>query len=139
MREACDAVLVGSETVLVDNPQLTARFDDRPAQRQPARIVLDRRHRTNPTHQVYAKDSVPSYCISSLDELDSLGFMSVLVEGGGQVLTSFLEQNRVDELAWFTAPILLGNQGVPAIGNLSKPLKLSGGADFLTLSSCQAA
>lgn len=144
MREACDAVLVGSETVLVDNPQLTARFKDRPAKRQPARIVLDSRLRTNPSHRVYAQDGVPSYRLSSLAQLDELGFTSVLLEGGGVLLSSFLEQNRIDELAWFTAPVLIGNQGVAAISDLSKPfllkeqlLKTAVGADFLTLSGCQ--
>lgn len=146
MREACDAVLVGSETVLVDNPQLTARFKDRKAKRQPARIVLDARSRTNLSHKVYAQDGVPSYRLSSLEELDALGFTSILLEGGGVLLTSFLEQNRIDELAWFTAPMLMGNQGVPAISNLTQPiilkrqlLKTAVGADCLTLSSCQEA
>lgn len=145
MREACDAVLVGSETVLVDNPQLTARFEDRPAKRQPARIVLDSRQRTNSRHKIYTKDGVPSYRLTSLEQLDDLGFTSILLEGGGVLLTSFLEQNRVDELAWFTAPILIGNQGVPAISGLAKAISVKQdifrvpiGIDFLTL-FCQKA
>lgn len=148
MREACDAILVGSETVLIDNPSLTARFEDRKALRQPIRIVLDSRLRTNPSRKVYAQDGVPSYVVHSpkapkaqidlfkqagvglivaeksdlLDKLGTLGLTSLFLEGGGQVLTYFLEQNWIDELAWFTGSVLLGNQGVSAISNLNQPI-----------------
>jgi diaminohydroxyphosphoribosylaminopyrimidine deaminase/5-amino-6-(5-phosphoribosylamino)uracil reductase len=146
MREACDAIIVGSETVLVDNPSLTARFEDRKAVRHPIRIVLDSRLRTHPSHQVYARDG--SYVVHSpraskaqidmfkqagvgciaaeksdlLDKLAALGMTSLFLEGGGQTLTYFLKHNWIDELAWFTGPILLGNQGVPAIDNLSQQI-----------------
>ena len=153
MREACDAIVIGSETVLVDDPQLTARFKERKALRQPIRIVLDGRLRTHPKHKVYAADGVQSYVIYGsgveksrikafekagvigvaleksplklLQYLGTLGLSCVLLEGGGQLLTSFLEQNLIDELAWFTAPVILGNQGVPAISNLSAMRYLS--------------
>ena len=164
MREACDAIVVGSETVLVDNPQLTARFEDRESARQPIRIILDSRLRTDPSYQAYAQDGVSSYvvhapkaseekikafeqagvlCIEAekselLEKLAALGFTSIFLEGGGLVLSSFLKQGWIDELAWFTAPIILGNQGVPAISDLNHSIKLVG-TDFLTLSSCQAA
>ncbi|MEI6790855.1 MAG: bifunctional diaminohydroxyphosphoribosylaminopyrimidine deaminase/5-amino-6-(5-phosphoribosylamino)uracil reductase RibD, partial [Myxococcaceae bacterium] len=128
MREACDAIIVGSGTFLVDNPQLTARFEDRPARRQPIKIVLDRRLRTSPQDQIHRISRPGESLKETLEYLGSLGISSILVEGGGVLLTSFLEQNQIDELAWFTAPVILGNQGVPAISNLSKAL---------TISSCQ--
>lgn len=47
MRRASDAIIVGVNTVLEDNPQLTARDgEDRPLARQPIRVVLDSSGRT---------------------------------------------------------------------------------------------
>jgi diaminohydroxyphosphoribosylaminopyrimidine deaminase / 5-amino-6-(5-phosphoribosylamino)uracil reductase len=40
----------------------------------------------------------------------------VLVEGGGQVAASFLKAGLVDAIEWFRAPILLGDEGRPAVG-----------------------
>ncbi len=50
MRRECDAVLVGINTLLADDPQLTARTSDgSPRERQPLRIALDSRCRTPTT------------------------------------------------------------------------------------------
>ena len=47
MRRECDAVMVGINTLLADDPQLTARDDDGlPLERQPLRVVLDSHCRT---------------------------------------------------------------------------------------------
>jgi len=53
-----------------------------------------------------------------LARLAERGFASVLVEGGGKVAASFLRAGAVDALEWFRAPILLGGDGVPAVGDL---------------------
>ncbi|MBI1341080.1 deaminase [bacterium] len=47
-----------------------------------------------------------------------LGIGSVMVEGGGEVAASFLRAGLVDRIEWFRAPILLGAEGRPAIGDL---------------------
>ncbi|MDZ4277570.1 MAG: bifunctional diaminohydroxyphosphoribosylaminopyrimidine deaminase/5-amino-6-(5-phosphoribosylamino)uracil reductase RibD, partial [Dehalococcoidia bacterium] len=46
LRTRIDAIAVGVNTVLVDDPQLTARPGDQPAERQPLRVVVDSRGRT---------------------------------------------------------------------------------------------
>lgn len=46
MRSVCDAIVIGSETALLDNPSLTARLPDaEPVPRRAARVVIDRRLR----------------------------------------------------------------------------------------------
>lgn len=58
LRSAYDAVMVGANTVILDNPELNARGASRPARaaattRQPLRVVADGRLRTDPTARVY--------------------------------------------------------------------------------------
>lgn len=64
----------------------------------------------------------------ALKELIKLNINSVLVEGGGQIFSEFLRQNLVDELIWIKSPIIIGNDGIPAINafgveNLSDALQ----------------
>ncbi|HEU5322131.1 MAG TPA: bifunctional diaminohydroxyphosphoribosylaminopyrimidine deaminase/5-amino-6-(5-phosphoribosylamino)uracil reductase RibD, partial [Methylomirabilota bacterium] len=53
LRTRIDAILVGSSTVIVDDPELTARPGDRLAERQPLRIVVDSRGRVPPMARVF--------------------------------------------------------------------------------------
>lgn len=53
-RARVDAIVVGSETVVVDNPQLTARPLGKLAEHQPLRVVLDARGRVQPSAEVFA-------------------------------------------------------------------------------------
>ncbi|MBM2826399.1 MAG: riboflavin biosynthesis protein RibD, partial [Dehalococcoidia bacterium] len=52
VRAQVDAIMVGVNTVLADDPQLTARPGGRLAQRQPLRVIVDSRGRTPPTAKV---------------------------------------------------------------------------------------
>ena len=54
----------------------------------------------------------------TLTALRSKGFISLLVEGGGEVAASFLRGDVVDRIEWFRAPILLGAEGRPGVGSL---------------------
>ncbi|HET97940.1 MAG TPA: RibD family protein, partial [Desulfurivibrio alkaliphilus] len=51
-------------------------------------------------------------------ELGRAGVGSLLVEGGGRVHGSFLSQGLADEAAFFVAPLLVGGDGLPAVGPL---------------------
>ena len=42
--------------------------------------------------------------------------LGLMIEGGGQVAASFLNAGLVDRIEWFRAPIILGDEGRPAIG-----------------------
>jgi riboflavin biosynthesis pyrimidine reductase len=55
-----------------------------------------------------------------LDRLGRIGIRSIMVEGGGQVITSFIEARLVDQMIITIAPRLVGGLPVldrPAVGN----------------------
>jgi diaminohydroxyphosphoribosylaminopyrimidine deaminase / 5-amino-6-(5-phosphoribosylamino)uracil reductase len=53
-----------------------------------------------------------------LEELGARGIRGVLVEGGGETATGFVEGGLADKLTLFYAPKLIGSEGVPMIGAL---------------------
>jgi diaminohydroxyphosphoribosylaminopyrimidine deaminase/5-amino-6-(5-phosphoribosylamino)uracil reductase len=53
-----------------------------------------------------------------LDELGNRGVKGVLVEGGGETATGFVERGLADKLTLFYAPKLMGSEGIPMIGAL---------------------
>ena len=167
LRRAHDAILVGVNTVLLDDPELSARGLD-PDQRQPVRIVLDSALRTPVGARVLGPRTIlattragagevlgatvmrlpadPRGRVSLgplLDGLGHSGFLSLLVEGGGQVHASFIENGLVDKVYAYVAPILVGGRDAPSpvggqgVEHLADALKLRDteveqlGRDFL--------
>jgi len=151
LREEHDALLAGIGTVLADDPLLNRRLDLAPG--PGVRVVLDRRLRTPPGARLFTVPGpillytestdgearralaergatvVPLPAVTPaavLADLYQKDVKSVLVEGGGEVLASFVQSGLYDRVGIDCAPLLLGGQAAPG------PL---GGEGFLTLAS----
>jgi len=72
---------------------------------------------------------------AALSALGKAGIDTVFAEGGGQIAASLIAAEAVDTLHWFRAPILLGSEGVPAIGALA--VEAPGDAPRFTLEQSQ--
>ncbi len=126
------AILVGTRTVLHDNPQLTARLYSGP---QPLRIAFDRKLEIPESFHLY-DGSAATWILNSLkedqgrtvryrkidfsrsiEELCQLLFQenihSLLVEGGSHTLQSFIDSGYCDEIRVFVAPLIF-NEGLKA-------------------------
>ncbi len=143
IRYTSDAIMVGVNTVLIDDPHLTARIGcgrGGISKKQPLRVVLDDTGRTPLTSHIFhepgqtllvlgrsADESEKEAFIKTgarLAELPSkdgmidltrllkylakLGIVSVLVEGGGTLLGSLFDQELVDKVFAFVAPVVIG-------------------------------
>jgi diaminohydroxyphosphoribosylaminopyrimidine deaminase / 5-amino-6-(5-phosphoribosylamino)uracil reductase len=150
LRAEHDAIMVGTGTVLADDPQLTCRLPGL-ADRSPVRVVLDRHLRIPPTAQVIAAARQPPTWILTLRSADrarrdtflasgvtvievaaddegridlaaglralgARGLTRLLVEGGARLAAALLLRQLVDRLVWLHAPLLIGADGIPAIG-----------------------
>ncbi|MDO8144932.1 bifunctional diaminohydroxyphosphoribosylaminopyrimidine deaminase/5-amino-6-(5-phosphoribosylamino)uracil reductase RibD [Isoptericola sp. 178] len=121
LRAEVDTVLVGTGTVLDDDPALTVRDADGP---QPLRAVMGRRD-LPATSRLAAPgpDGVETCHLRTHDphealaELWRLDRRHVLLEGGGTLAAAFLRAGLVDEIVAYVAPALLG-AGPPAVGDL---------------------
>jgi diaminohydroxyphosphoribosylaminopyrimidine deaminase/5-amino-6-(5-phosphoribosylamino)uracil reductase len=115
IRGGVDAIMVGSGTVLADDPQLTARVGDGVlADHQPLRVVLDRRHRIpqrsrvldNSSETLVLDTAVPRFALKALFDR---GVRHLLLEGGPTLAGAFIEAHCVDEIIVYLAPKLLGS------------------------------
>jgi diaminohydroxyphosphoribosylaminopyrimidine deaminase / 5-amino-6-(5-phosphoribosylamino)uracil reductase len=136
LRAEADAIAVGAETVRRDDPQLSAHglgrdpirvvFDSRlrlspraklfsskgrvwifttKAASAAKRRALEKKGaavHVMPAHR--GRVDIPA----ALTRLAQAGITHLLVEGGGTLAASFVEQKRVDEVIWFIAPRLIG-------------------------------
>ena len=124
------AILVGTQTVIDDNPQLNARDWDG---NNPIRIVIDQNNRIPKTSYIFDNQaktilfSKNKTLISSencifevidfqqniaqqiIDKLYEHQIQSVIIEGGAQTLQTFIDANLWDEARIFTGNIEFGN------------------------------
>jgi diaminohydroxyphosphoribosylaminopyrimidine deaminase/5-amino-6-(5-phosphoribosylamino)uracil reductase len=142
LRAAMGAVAVGIGTVLADDPLLTARDVDPPAERQPVRIVFDR-HGRLPADSKLALSAGPDAPVlvecdpcAALFELGRRRISALLLEGGATLATAFLDAGLIDRVMLFTAPVELGE----GPGLFTRPVELpapvdtrKSGPDILTV------
>src|SRR5919202_1685665 len=107
MRSRADAVLVGVDTVLADDPSLTARAADGSLlARQPLRVVLDSRGRLPASARV-ASGSLPGHTLVATTPSGQAEL------AGRTLLAALLEQRLIDEVVAFIAPKLVGGRAAP--------------------------
>lgn len=122
LRALCDTMLVGTNTVEVDDPLLTVRdVDGTPLARQPLRAVMgerdlaaDRRILNDDAGTVHLRTRDPR---AALDMLLARDRQHVFLEGGPTLAAAFLREGLVDEVVAYVAPMLLGS-GRTAVGDL---------------------
>lgn len=127
LRSEYDAVLVGANTVLLDNPELTVRDVKG---RNPLRVIISGTSPLKSNLKIF-KDS--NYFLVSNKKSDGKnvmqvkskngyldlkevvcrlyerGISSLLVEGGAKIFSEFVKLKLVDEIIFITAPVIIGN------------------------------
>jgi diaminohydroxyphosphoribosylaminopyrimidine deaminase / 5-amino-6-(5-phosphoribosylamino)uracil reductase len=133
LRHEHDAILIGVNTLLKDDPELSAREGERP--RQPLRVILDSKLRSPATARALHGGAVVATTVDGhrddaevlklpadrgrvslealLDELGRRDVISLLVEGGGETLASFFESGLVNKVCAYVAPIVIGGREAP--------------------------
>lgn len=145
LRNEVDAILVGSRTVMLDDPSLTTRLDEGKV-KDPIRIILDADDYLDAGRRVFRVDSsAPTWVAipegrtfegaddvlyippgdEGLDlralmrELGNREITSVLIEGGGTTHASAFESGIVDKIMFFIAPkIVGGHDAITAVDGL---------------------
>jgi diaminohydroxyphosphoribosylaminopyrimidine deaminase/5-amino-6-(5-phosphoribosylamino)uracil reductase len=135
-RASMDAVAVGSGTALADDPTLDARDLELPVERQPLRVVFDRRGRLHGRLALASGRTVrvapagaprPPPGVEALEAetpeealraLGARGVTSLLVEGGAELAAGLLREGLVDAVALFVAPVVLGGDARGLLGPL---------------------
>ncbi len=122
LRAEHDAILTGMGTVLADDPLLTCRLPGL-EDRSPVRVVIDRRGRMPIDGKLMqSADEVPLWVEAAPEGLAALvsqlaerGITRLMVEAGASLSGAFIQQNLVDRIYWFRAPLVVGDGGLPGI------------------------
>jgi len=137
LRALVDAVIVGIDTVVADDPRLTVRHAPGGESNGsgPARVVIDPNFRLPPDARILADDGVPVFAVQSrhgarpasvtpiviaavdgkippaaiIRAVAALGYRRILVEGGSRTLSMFLAAGALDRLHLCIAPMVIGS------------------------------
>jgi len=135
LRSRVDAIAVGAQTAILDNPTLNVRLKGLEA-RSPSPIVLSTRNRTsliplalneNPELMLIAYEN-------ALENIAAAGFNHLLVEGGPTLLNAMLDDCLIDEFYLLQSNNAIGSNGLPAVqgSNMRDKLASLGFLDYGT-------
>ena len=142
-RAQVDAIVIGQQTVLLDDASLSVRYNQlADFVNAPFKIILSTVHKIDPTHPVFnseqgaqsiivsqsLKSTLPNNALfwqleetqkidwdSILHRSYEMGIQSIMIEGGSSVFSSAINANIVDELLLFMAPKLIGEKGAKSV------------------------
>ncbi len=143
LRHEYDAILVGANTVVVDNPSLTDRSENS-RRRKLVRVVLDNSLRISLNSQlVLTAKEFPTIVFTDSEDMEKIkdlrsegvevvqiaeggrnlqgvlrelgrrDLQSVIVEGGTTVAGAFYDAKLIDKVSFFIAPIIIGGLDAP--------------------------
>jgi diaminohydroxyphosphoribosylaminopyrimidine deaminase / 5-amino-6-(5-phosphoribosylamino)uracil reductase len=166
LRAQMGAVAVGIGTALADDPLLTARDVDPPAERQPLRVVFDREGRlpagsrlaataapeapvlvftapgAPPVTAAHVETVAAASPAEALGELGRRRISALLLEGGATLATAFLDAGLIDRVMLYRAPLELRR----GAGLFTRDVELPGpwstaasGPDILTVTDLREA
>lgn len=109
LRSKVDAVMVGANTVIKDDPSLLSRSSKG---RQPVRIIVAAKTKIPKKAKIFLDlDRSPVVIVKSmLEALSQEGVTNILVEGGGELIASLVEKKLVDRFLFFVAPKIIGGR-----------------------------
>jgi diaminohydroxyphosphoribosylaminopyrimidine deaminase/5-amino-6-(5-phosphoribosylamino)uracil reductase len=113
LRRESDAILVGTNTVVSDNPHLIPRGDFSGYSQNPIRVIFgqsdlpkDSKVFDSTADTVHVKSRDLNELVAKLSEL---GINQVFVEAGSTLASAMLAAGLMDELVIYQAPALLGS------------------------------
>ncbi len=153
VRAVVDAVVVGVGTAVADNPRLNVRLVTGP---HPARVVIDPKARLEPDALVWLDDGARRIVIVAdqvkpktphgvevislpsrngqlapadiLKALFTLGLKRILIEGGADTVSRFMQAGCLDRLHVIVAPIIMGSGrpgfSLPAIEHMDQAVRI---------------
>jgi len=112
LRRQADAILVGTNTVITDDPHLIPRGDFPGFTANPLRVICGEQD-LPPTSKIFDEAATTLLVKTKnlndqVEELNKTGVNHVLVEAGPTLATAMLKQGLMDELVMYQAPSLLG-------------------------------
>ena len=153
LRAVVDAVVVGIGTVLADDPQLTVRLAKGA---HPARVIIDPNHRLTFNPKIFNDDGARRVVVTKigtdypapkcieilylptengnistkviLQSLADIGLRRILIEGGADTVSRFMQAGCLDRLHVIVAPIIMGSGRpgfcLPAIDHMDQARRL---------------